>query len=150
MLRTALQAVLAVVVALAFAGPPAFAQDKFLDKIMQALPEKAPAQPKQARKLLIYSKTGGFRHSSIPVGVKSITMMGDKTGAYTALATEDESMFEPDKLKAFDAVLMLNTTGDCLKPKIAEARGSEAGRGGSRARGNAEEESQAVSPAARA
>ncbi len=47
-------------------------------------------------------------------------MMGDKTGAYTALATEDESFFEPEKLKVFDAVFMLNTTGDCLKPKSGD------------------------------
>ena len=73
--------------------------DKFLDKITQALPDKAPAQPKQPRKILIYSKTAGFRHSSIPVGIKAVTMMGDKTGAYTAFATEDESYFEPDRLK---------------------------------------------------
>src|SRR5262245_22088000 len=61
---------------------PVDGQDKFLDKITQALPDKAPAQPKQPRKLLIFSKTAGFRHSSIPVGIKAITMMGDKTGAY--------------------------------------------------------------------
>src|SRR5205807_8026638 len=86
----------------------------FLDKITKALPEKAPAQPKQPRKILIFSRTAGYRHDSIPVGVKAITMMGDKTGAYTALATEDEAFFEPDKLKVFDAVFMLNTTGNCL------------------------------------
>src|SRR5207253_5594993 len=57
---------------------------------------------------------------SIPFGIKAITMMGDKTGAYTALATEDESMFEPEKLAKFDAVFMLNTTGDCLRPKLAK------------------------------
>ena len=50
-------------------------------------------------------------------------MMGDKTGAYTALATEDESFFEPEKLKAFDAVLMLNTTNEVFRPK-------DAGKGG--------------------
>jgi type 1 glutamine amidotransferase len=89
-------------------------KDKFLDKITQALPDKAPAQAKQPRKILIYSKTAGFRHSSIPVGVKAITMMGDKTGAYLAYATEDPSVFAPEKLKVFDAVFMLNTTGNCL------------------------------------
>lgn len=93
------------------------AQDKFLDKIEKALPDKAPVQPKQPRKILIFSRTAGFRHGSIPVGTKAITMMGDKTGAYTAHHTEDESFFAPDKLKAFDAVFMLNTTGDCLRPK---------------------------------
>jgi type 1 glutamine amidotransferase len=98
-------------------GSVAFGQDKFLDQITKALPEKAPVRPKHPRKILIFSRTAGYRHSSIPVGVKAITMMGDKTGAYTALATEDESFFEPEKLKVFDAVFMLNTTGDCLRPK---------------------------------
>jgi type 1 glutamine amidotransferase len=100
-------------------------QDKFLDKITAALPDKAPVQPKQPRKVLIFSKTAGFRHSSIPVGVKAITMMGDKTGAYTAHATEDESIFEPEKLKVFDAVFMLNTTGDCLRPKSGPKENEE-------------------------
>src|SRR6266849_5923959 len=86
--------------AMIFGDTPATGQEKFMEKITQALPDKAPAQPKQARKILIFSRTAGFRHSSIPVGVKAITMMGDKTGAYIALATEDESFFEPAKLKA--------------------------------------------------
>jgi type 1 glutamine amidotransferase len=117
MTRLAMRAGLAVFLGawVVLGAGPASGQDKFLDKITQALPDKAPAQPKQPRKLLIFSKTSGYRHGSIPVGIKAITMMGDKTGAYTALATEDESLFEPEKLKAFDAVLMLNTTSDPKK-----------------------------------
>ena len=88
-----------------------------IEKITAALPEKGPATPKSKHKILIYSKTAGFRHGSIPVGVKAISMMGEKTGAFLAYATEDESVFEPEKLKTFDAVLMLNTTGECLKSK---------------------------------
>jgi type 1 glutamine amidotransferase len=100
--------------------------DKYADKIAAALPDKAPAVPKQARKILIYSKTAGFRHSSIPVGARAIAMMGEKTGAYTTLHTEDESIFTPEKLKAFDAVFMLNTTGDCLRPKGGDAKEAKA------------------------
>src|SRR5262245_13655527 len=88
-----------------------------LEKIKAALPEKAPAKPMQPRKLLIFSKTNGFRHGSIPAGAAAITLMGQKTGAYTAVHSEDEAMFEPDKLKEFDAVLMLNTTGEVFRPK---------------------------------
>ncbi|MFN4258841.1 MAG: ThuA domain-containing protein [Gemmataceae bacterium] len=106
-----------VVTLVAVLHGPVFGQDQLLDQINAALPDKAPAKPQQARKILIFSKTNGFRHGSIPIGVKAITMMGDKTGAYTAFATEDESWFEPEKLKAFDAVFMLNTTGECLRPK---------------------------------
>jgi type 1 glutamine amidotransferase len=104
---------------LAFGGgqPQAADPARFLDRITKALPDSAPAKPKEARKLLLYSRTAGFRHPSIPVGVKALTMMGDKTGAYLAYHTEDESIFEPEKLKTFDAVFMLNTTGDCLRPQ---------------------------------
>jgi type 1 glutamine amidotransferase len=93
------------------------AQDRNVEKVTEALPAKAPATPKQPRKILIFSRTAGFRHSSIELGARAIAMMGDKTGAYVAHHTEDESIFEPEKLKAFDAVFMLNTTGDCFRPK---------------------------------
>jgi len=102
------------------AGANVSGQEK-KDKIAAALPESAPAKPKQARKILIYSRTAGYRHDSIEIGTKAITMMGDKTGAYTAYHTEDETFFEPEKLKGFDAVFMLNTTGDCLRPKKGNA-----------------------------
>jgi len=106
----------------AFNLSPATAQDKAikaedLKKVEAALPEKAPAKPKQARNVLVFSRTAGFRHSSIAIGVKTITMMGDKTGAYTVYATEDESFLESEKLKKFDAVFMLNTTNECFRPK---------------------------------
>ena len=89
---------------------------KVQEKIEAALPDKAPAKPKQDRKLLIFSKTNTFRHSSIPVGTVAITLLGKKTGAWTAVHSEDDSMFEPEKLKEFDAVLMLNTTGEVFRP----------------------------------
>lgn len=108
---------LALAVLLMASTGSASGQDKAVEKVMQALPDKAPAQPKQPRKILIYSRTAGFRHGSIAIGAKTIAMMGDKTGAYTAHHTEDESFFEPEKLKVFDAVFMLNTTGECLRPK---------------------------------
>jgi len=114
-------AALAVLVGAAMMQAPVAAQDKFLKQIEAALPEKAPAEAKAKRKVLVYSKTAGFRHSSIPVGVRAFTLMGDKTGAYVVEATEDPSYFEPEKLKNFDAVIMLNTTGNCLRPNSADA-----------------------------
>jgi len=105
------------------AVPPAVAQEKpnikpeIIEKIKAALPNKAPAQPKQPRKVLIFSKTNGFRHGSIPVGAVALMMMGEKTEAYWAVHTEDDALFEPDTLKQFDAVIMLNTTGDIFLPK---------------------------------
>lgn len=88
-----------------------------IKKIEQALPDSAPAKPKKARKVLIFTKTNGFRHGSISTAVKSLTMLGEKTGAYSAVHSEDESVFEPESLKQFDAVFMINTTGEVFRPR---------------------------------
>lgn len=117
---------LATSLAIGLLAGPAAAQDKdpkldvkpdVLKKIEAALPDKAPAKPKQTRKILVFSKTNGFRHGSIPVGVTALRLMGEKTGAYTITHTEDDAWFEPEKLKDFDAVIMLNTTGELFRPK---------------------------------
>src|SRR5580704_2175590 len=113
----AMMVLLAAALIVAGSTPAPAQKEQAVEKVAKALPDKAPAQPKEKRKILIFSRTAGFRHGSIAIGAKAIAMMGDKTGAYTAFHTEDESFFEPDKLKTFDAVFMLNTTGDCLRPK---------------------------------
>ena len=104
---------------LVFSGGELAAQVKpdVVKKIEAALPKSAPAKAKKARKVLIFTKTNGFRHGSIAVGAKSLAMLGEKTGAYTAVHSEDDSMFEADKLKEFDAVIMLNTTGELFRPR---------------------------------
>ena len=91
---------------------PAAAQDR----IAAGLPTEPIATPQQPRKVLIYSKTLGFRHDSIPVGAKALQMLGEKTGAYQAVCSEDPAMFDQDQLQAFDAVVLMNTTGDFLAP----------------------------------
>lgn len=87
-----------------------------VQRIEAALPDSPPAEPGDSRKLLIFTKTNGFRHGSIPVGVEAIKLLGERTGAFAAVHTEDESMFAPDQLQEFDAVLMLNTTGEVFRP----------------------------------
>jgi hypothetical protein len=88
-----------------------------LSKIEQVLPKEPFAKPKQPRKLLIYSKTLGYRHGSIPTG------MFDREGPrlFTQQLerghSEDPALFDENRLKQFDAVLFLNTTGDCLAAK---------------------------------
>ena len=88
-----------------------------VEKIAKALPKGAVARNKLPRKVLLFSKTNGFRHGSIPVAVKAITMLGEKTGAFSAVHSEDESMFAPLNLNKFDMVIMVNTTGEIFKPR---------------------------------
>ena len=82
-----------------------------VEKVRAALPEKATAAPKKARKLLIFNLCRGFRHGSIPIGAKAIELMGEKTGAYTSVSTLDPEVFRPQTLRQFDAVVFNNTTG---------------------------------------
>ena len=86
-----------------------------LKKITDALPEKATAKPQKPRKVLIYWKCAGFFHEGgIRMGNKAFELMGEKTGAYSVVISDDINMFEPEKLKEFDAVIFNNTTGQTL------------------------------------
>jgi type 1 glutamine amidotransferase len=93
-----------------------------IEKINAALPDKAPAAPKQPRKLLVYTKATGFVHSSIPLGAKTFELMGQKTGAFTTVISDDPESFAPENLKQFDAILMMSTTGSLFVPKDAEKK----------------------------
>jgi type 1 glutamine amidotransferase len=64
-------------------------------------------------KVLIFTKTEGFRHASIPDGVRALREIGqDKS--YEVIHTENARRFNIDTLAAYDAVVFLNTTGDVL------------------------------------
>ncbi len=66
-----------------------------------------------ARSILVFSKTTGFRHDSIPIGRETILAISEERG-WTATFTEDTAIFTPSGLKAFDAVVFLSTTGKGL------------------------------------
>jgi uncharacterized protein len=97
---------------------------EMVDRVAASLPTQSPAKPTKPRKLLVFSRTTGFHHSSIPIAVRSLTMMGEKTGAYTVDASEDPAVFEPENLNKYDGVFLVSTTGEFLNPaKIATTRG---------------------------
>jgi hypothetical protein len=99
-----------------FAGTPK-ADD--VKKMEEALPAKAPAAPKKARKVLVYGNAQGFVHSSIELGEETIAKMGEKTGAYTAVINNDPAVF--DDLSPYDAIMLVSTTGHFLLPKTMPA-----------------------------
>ncbi|MCC6154668.1 MAG: ThuA domain-containing protein [Candidatus Hydrogenedentes bacterium] len=77
-----------------------------------ALPAQARVMPTAPRKLLVFTLCKGFVHSSIPLGAKMLESMGTKTSAYTTTVSDDPNVFAADSIKQFDAVCMLNTTGE--------------------------------------
>ena len=70
-------------------------------------------QAKGGTRVLIFSKTAGFRHQSIPTGAKAIADLGTKHNFQTD-HTEDAAAFTDDNLKRYAAVVFLSTTGDVL------------------------------------
>jgi type 1 glutamine amidotransferase len=86
------------------------------EKISQALPDKPYAKPEKPRKLLVFSKTNGFRHGSIATGKIALAEMGRKTGAFEAVISDDLAEFEIDNLKKYDGVCFLSTTMDVFMP----------------------------------
>ena len=67
----------------------------------------------QDARVLVFSKTAGFRHSSIGVGRAAIRKLGEENG-FSIDTTEDAAAFTSKNLSRYRAVVFLNTTGDVL------------------------------------
>ncbi|MFF5496488.1 ThuA domain-containing protein [Streptomyces aquilus] len=65
------------------------------------------------KRVLVFSKTAGFRHDSIPEGIAAVRQLGETNG-FTVDATEDAGAFTSRNLRRYDAVVFLSTTGDVL------------------------------------
>lgn len=64
--------------------------------------------------VLVFTKTAGYRHDSIPTGIEAITELG-KSNNFAVSATEDSAQFTTENLKGYKAIVFLNTTGDILQ-----------------------------------
>jgi len=71
-------------------------------------------------KVLVFSKTEGFRHSSIPAGIAAIEQLGTENG-FIVEATEDASAFTFENLQQYEAIIFLSTTGDVLNRNEQDA-----------------------------
>jgi type 1 glutamine amidotransferase len=87
------------------------------------------AKPEHRARVLVFSKTAGFRHDSIPAGIAAIRQLGGAHG-FSVTATESASTFTRKRLGRFDAVVFLNTTGDVLDPAQQKAFKAYIRRGG--------------------
>lgn len=80
----------------------------------------APAvQPPLPRRVLVFSRTAGFRHDSIPAGIQCLRELAE-AAKLEVEATEDPARFTPANLARFGVVVFLNTTGDVLPERAQE------------------------------
>jgi len=81
-------------------------------------------------KILLFSKTAGYRHKSIAVGKAAIKTLAKSYG-FKVVSSQNASMFSDENLQQFNAVIFLNTSGDILtnEQQAAFERYMQAGGG---------------------
>ena len=75
-------------------------------------PPTAAAPEVELPRVLVFTRTAGFRHESIPDGIAAVRELG--AARWTVDATEDPSAFTPGNLARYRTVVFLSTTGDVL------------------------------------
>jgi type 1 glutamine amidotransferase len=71
---------------------------------------RSQAAPARFR-VLVFSKTTGFRHDSIPAGIAAIRRLG-REHAFAVEQTEEEGAFTDRNLARYRALVFLSTTGE--------------------------------------
>ena len=67
----------------------------------------------QNEKVLVFTKTAGYRHESIEKGVETIIELG-KENDFDITHSEDANIFNKGNLSQYELVIFLNTTEDIL------------------------------------
>ena len=78
-------------------------------------PRAAQPPATAAFTVLVFARTTGFRHASIPDGIAAVKTLGAEYG-FAVEATEDAARFTDATLAKYKVVVFLSTTGDVLDP----------------------------------
>lgn len=68
---------------------------------------------KADNKVLVFSKTNGYHHESIAVGIEAIKKLGAENN-FGVDATTDSTLINDDNLKQYKTIIFLSTTGTVL------------------------------------
>ncbi len=71
-------------------------------------------------RVLVYSRTAGYRHRSIEFGIQAIRELGEAHG-FAVDASEDPAAFSPQNLAQYATLIFLNTTLDVLDNEAQKA-----------------------------
>jgi uncharacterized protein len=89
---------------------------KFVARLLLALSallgvaaSAASAAPDPKPKVLVFSHSTGFRHTSIEPGVAALQAMGKRRG-FDVVASADPAVFSPEGLRGVKAIVLLSTT----------------------------------------
>jgi len=86
--------------------PKIIAKAETIASTLQAAPSK------KKRRVLVYGISFGPHRTTIRTAQQVFKLLGEKTGAFEVVVSQDLANFETDKLKQFDSVIFANTTGE--------------------------------------
>jgi type 1 glutamine amidotransferase len=109
--------------------PAAFAEDAVpphrAKQIRDAAPEKPRAAPRKPRRLLVFvtpthlMEKDPHKGYNIPFAACAMKALGEKTGAFEAVVSDDLAALRPDALARLDAIALCNTSGPWITPSDA-------------------------------
>lgn len=92
-------------------------------RIRDAAPDKARVEPKGPRRVLIWNtplmETSAHKDYCIPYGTCAMRTLGEKTGAFEPVVSDDLRLFLPQSIRQFDAIVMNNSDGEWIRPSDA-------------------------------
>jgi type 1 glutamine amidotransferase len=90
---------------------------------------EASAKAAKTSRILVFTRTAGYHHESIPTGVQALRELAQAEGI-AVIQSEDPTLFNDASLSRFDAVVFLSTTGDVLDQTQQAAFERYIGKGG--------------------
>jgi type 1 glutamine amidotransferase len=109
----------AVVLALTIAASAQLTPDQ-ARRIEAAVLQKARVAPKQPRRVLIWNtpfmEQSPHKGYTIPQSEYALRMLGEKTGAFVPVVSDDVAMYLPENIKKFDAIVLNNSDGPWIRP----------------------------------
>jgi type 1 glutamine amidotransferase len=101
------------------------ADDVWKAKIERIAPAKTTYPTKKKHKVLLFSLFTGFDHWVVPHTNAVVEILGQKSGAFEVVQSNDIMHFKKDKLKEFDVVVLNNncsigTNRDLFRDKLSE------------------------------
>ena len=82
----------------------------------------APRAPRPARleRVLVFTRTAGYRHAAIEPGVEALRRLGTQHG-FAVDHTEEPADFSDERLARYDVVVWLNTDSEVLNEPARRA-----------------------------
>ena len=77
-------------------------------KIEAIAPERPLAEPGKKRLALVFNLITGYHHWCTPHMTEVVRIMGEKSGAYDVVVSDDITHFEKENIGKFDAIILIN------------------------------------------